>query len=114
MGAHIGALRMEELVVDSQHAAMGIHRGTQQMALLARMIGGEEMLAPVLDPLHRPPEAQCGNGGKHVFRIELAADAKTAADMAFLEMDGFRFAAKHPRKIVARAMRHFCGAIKLE
>ena len=53
MGAHIGALVVEELVVDREDAAVGVDRGADAVALLARMVGGDQMLAPVLDPFHR-------------------------------------------------------------
>ena len=58
VGAHVGALVVEELVVDCEDAALGIDRGAHAMVLLARMIGGDQVLAPVLDPFHRAAEPQ--------------------------------------------------------
>ena len=57
------------------------------VALLARMVGGDQMLAPVLDPFHRPAEPHRRDADQHVLRIEFAADAEAAADMAFEQMD---------------------------
>ena len=53
MGAHIGALVVEEFVVDAEEAPVLVHRGANAVALLARMIGGDQILAAILDPFHR-------------------------------------------------------------
>ena len=60
--AHIGALVVEEHVVDAEDVAVGIDRGADLVALLARMVGGDEMLVAVLDPLHRPTETHARRG----------------------------------------------------
>ena len=90
VGAHVAALVVEEFVVDGENAAFRIDRGADLVPLLARMIGGDQMLAPVLDPFHRPAEPQRGEADQHVLGIELAADAEAAADMAFEQMHGRR------------------------
>jgi hypothetical protein len=54
------------------------------MVLLAGMVGGHQMLAPVLDPLDRPPQSERGDTNEKVFGVELAADAEPAAGIAFL------------------------------
>ena len=72
---------MKIAIVDGEDAALAVDRGADAMELLARMIGGDQMLAPVLDPFHRPAQAHGGDADQHVFRIELAADAEAAADM---------------------------------
>ena len=89
VGAHIGALVVKEFVVDAEDTAVGVYRRPDTMELLARMIGGDEMLAPILDPFHRPAEAERRGADQDILGIELATDAKAAADMAFVEM--------HPR-----------------
>ena len=53
MGADIGALVVKIAVVDGEDATLVVDRGADAMELLARMIGGDQMLAPVLDPFHR-------------------------------------------------------------
>ena len=65
-----------------EDAPVAIDRGADAMLLLARMIGGDQVLAAILDPFHRPPQAQRGDADQHVLGIELAADAEAAADMA--------------------------------
>src|ERR1700730_15790003 len=105
---------MEELIVHGQHAAIGVYRSALMVTLLARMIGGEKMLAPILDPFHGAPEAQSTEGDEYVFRVKLAADAEAASDMPLFEMDGFRLAAKHAGEIVARAVRHLGRAVEFE
>src|SRR5690242_15941376 len=86
MGAHIGALVVEEDVLDPEDAAIGIDRGAHLMALLARMIGGDEMLVAILDPLDGAAQPQRAEAGQHVLGVKLAAHAKAAADMALVEM----------------------------
>ena len=48
---------------------------------LARVVGGHEVLAPRLDPLHGPAELHRGQRHEDVLRVELAADAEAAADV---------------------------------
>ena len=57
VGAHIGALVVEIAVVDGEDDAVLVDRGADPVQLLARVIGGDQMLAPVLDPFHRPVES---------------------------------------------------------
>ena len=45
---------MKELVIERQNAPVAIDRGADAMLLLARMVGGDQMLAPILDPFDRP------------------------------------------------------------
>ena len=70
-----------------EDVAVLVDRGAQLVALLARMVGGDEMLVPVLDPFDRPAEPQRGEADQHVLGIELAAHAEAAADMALEQMD---------------------------
>ena len=55
--------------------------------LLARMVGRDQMLAPILDPFDRLLELQRGGADQHVFRIHFAADAEAAADIAFVKLN---------------------------
>ena len=80
--AHIAALIVENFVVDREDAALAIDRGAHVMLLLARMVGGDEMFAAVLDPFDRAAQAQRSGAHQHVFRIKFAANAEAAADMA--------------------------------
>ncbi len=82
--------------------------------LLARMIGGDQMFAPVLDPFDRSAEFQRGGADQNVFRINFAADAEAAADMTLEKLDGVAFPSKHLRQCVAIPVRHFGGAMHFQ
>ena len=105
---------MEEFVVDAEDAPVAIDGGPYLVALLARMIGGDQVFTTIFDPFDRLTEFQCGGADQHIFRIQLAADAEAAADMALVEMDGFSFAAKHLRERIAIPMRHLGGAVHFQ
>jgi hypothetical protein len=49
---------MEEVIVDAKQAAFGIDRGANSVPLLARVICGHHVFAPVLQPLHRASKPQ--------------------------------------------------------
>src|SRR5579871_6239173 len=76
MGPHIRALVMEDLVVDREEMARGVDRSTDAMALLARVIGSDQVLAPILEPFDRSPEAQARGADEEILGIELAANAE--------------------------------------
>ena len=86
MRAHIGALVEEELVVDGEDAAFGVDAGADPVLLLARVIGADQMLAPVLDPFDRPVQPHRGDADQHVLRIKLAADAEATAHMRLVDV----------------------------
>ena len=73
----------------AQDEAAVVDRGADAVDLVARMVGGDEMLAAVLDPLDRPAEPKRAERHKHVLGIDLAADAEAAADMALVEVQLF-------------------------
>jgi hypothetical protein len=83
MRPNIGALIVEECVLDAEDVAGRIHRRADLVALLARMIGGDEVFLAILDPLHRPAEAHRGDAYQDILRIKFAAHAETATDMSF-------------------------------
>ena len=114
VGAHIGALVVPELVVEGEDAALGVECGADLVALLARMVGADEMLAAVLDPFHRAREPHRRDADQHVLGIDLAANAEAAADMGFVHMDRRRAAPEHVGEQVAVAMRHLGGAMQFE
>ena len=114
VGAQIGALVVEIEVVDGEDAALRVDRGADAVELLARMIGGDEMLAPVLDPFHRPAQPHGGDADENVLGIDLAADAEASAHMRLVHVDGRRRQREHAREQVAVAVRHLGGAVQLE
>ena len=97
VGAHIGALIVEIAVVDGEDHAVGVDGGADAVQLLARVIGRDQMLAPVFDPFHRPVEFPGGDADQHVLRIKLAADAEAAADMGLVDVDRARRKLEHAR-----------------
>ena len=112
--AHITALVVEELIVDGEDTTLGIGCGANLVPLRTRMIGRDQVLAPVLDPLHRPAQAERAEADQHILGIELAANPEAAADMAFIKMHGRRIAAEHPRDGVPVPVRHLRGAVELQ
>ena len=114
MGAHIGALVVEDLVLDRENAAVAIDGGANVVTLLARMVRGDQVLAAILDPLDRPAQAHRRGTHQHVFGIKLAADTETAADMALVEVHRRERAPEHAGNLGAVPMRHLGGAMKLE
>ena len=107
MGAHIGALVVPELVVEREDHPRSIDPGAHLVALFARVVGGNEVLAPVLDPFDRPAEPHRGAAHQHVLGIKLAAHPEPAADMGSWTWidDGLR------RSIRARRSRTRCGTL---
>ena len=92
----------------------GVDRGADLVPLLARVIGGDQMLAPVLDPFHRPAEPQRGEADQYVLGIKLAANTEAAADMPFEQMHTGGIATQHAGDVVAIPVRDLGGAVKLE
>jgi hypothetical protein len=114
VSAHIGALVVKIAVVDGEDAAFAVDRRANAMELLAGVIGGDQMLAPVLDPLHRPAEPHGDDADQHVLRIELATDAEAAAHVRFVHVNRGGREAEHAREQIAIAVRHLGGTVQLE
>ncbi len=114
MRAHVGAVVVKELVVDPENATVFGDRGPDPVALLARMIGGNQMFAPVFDPLDRLSELQRGCADKHIFRVHFPANAEASADVALIELHLIRMPAKHERQPVSVPVRHLGGAMHLQ
>ena len=114
VGAHIGALIVEIAVVDGEDHAVAVDGGADLVQLLARVIGRDQMLAPVFDPFHRPVEFLGGDANQHVLRIKLAAGAEAAADMGLVNVDRARRKLKHARQQFLIAVRHLGGAVQFE
>src|SRR5262249_19379102 len=114
MRAHIGTLIVKEFAVDAEQPPGLIDASADTIMLFAGMIGGDEMFAPILDPLHRAAEPKRGDTGDAVFGIKFAAPPEAAAGMAFMKMDRGGGAAEHARERIAIPMGHFGGAVKFE
>src|SRR5262249_19757849 len=99
---------------DCEYAALRVHAGAHAMVLFARMIGRDQVLAAVLDPFDRPAKMQRRGTDQNIFGIQFAANAETAADMAFVQLNGFGFSPQHPRDRIAIPVRHLSGAMQLQ
>ena len=88
MGAHIGALVVEEHVFEGEDAPLHVDRGAHLVPLLAGVVRCDEMLVPVLDPLDRTPQPERCEADQHVLGIKLAAHAEPATHVALEEMHG--------------------------
>jgi len=106
-----GSLRLSENR-EAKKAAFRVDGGAHTMALLARMIGADQMFTPVFDPFHRAPEPQCGDQHQNIFRIKLAANAKAAAGVALVQMQRAAGALEHAHQRIFVAMRHLGGAVQ--
>ncbi len=114
VGPHVSALVVEEFVVEPEDASFGIDRHANFVPLLAGMVAGHQVLAAVLDPFHRPSQLERRGADEHVLRVDLAAHAEAAADVAFVKVHGRGTAAEHAREKVAVRVRALGGAVKLE
>ena len=105
---------MEEFVVDAENAAVFVDGRSYFVALLARVIGRDQVLAPVLDPFDRLAEFERGRAHQHVLRIHFAADAEAAADMALKQLNALGFPPEHQRQAVSVPVRHLGGAVHFQ
>ena len=88
VGAQIGADVGMGVAAQRPDGAVAV-AGDLEVALdIARVIGRDEMLAPVLDPFHRPADRLRRERDQEILGIELAAHAKAAADVALDHGDG--------------------------
>src|SRR5690348_18107690 len=58
MRADVGALVVEELVIDPEQASVPVDRGADPMMLLARVVGSHQMLAAILRSEEHTSELQ--------------------------------------------------------
>jgi hypothetical protein len=82
------------------------------MALLTRMVGGKQMLAPILDPFDRSAQLHRREADQHILRVELAAHAEAATDMDLVQMQRARAALEHAAQGIAGAVRDLGGTIE--
>ena len=68
------------------------------------------MFQPILDPFHRPAEAQACDADQEILGVELAADAEAATDMALVELHRGGRPVEKACQGVTVAMRYFRGA----
>ena len=76
-----GAAIDDVVVAQRQNAAIIVKADLDVVQLVARMGRAHQMLAPVLDPAHRPAEPAGEEGDQQVLGIDVAFAAKAAADI---------------------------------
>src|SRR5512136_1176265 len=67
------------------------------------MVNGEQVLAAILDPFHRPVDFASRERNEEIFGVEFAAHAKTAADIELKQVDG-----------AFRQVKHLCQRAAIE
>ena len=89
--------------------------GDLEVALgLARMVHRHQILAPVLDPFHRPLDVARRERDQEILGIELAARAEAAADVVLDHVDLLFRQADLRRQDAAVEERHLGRAIDRE
>jgi hypothetical protein len=82
-------------VAKRQKCSVGRRGHLDLVHLLARVVGRDEVLVPVLDPLHRPANTARCKRDQVVLGIELAADPEGASDVHLDEPDRFDGKVEH-------------------
>src|SRR5207248_10975261 len=75
---------------------------------------GHQVFTPVFDPFHRPAEPQRGEADEEVLRVQLAAHAEAAADVAFEELHRLGAALEHAGDEIADGVWTLGRHVQLE
>jgi hypothetical protein len=110
IGADIGTEVDEHLATYAEDRAVAAAGDLDLAIRLARMVHRGQMLAPVLQPADWPADMPRAERDQEVLRIELATGAKTAANVAFDQVDLGWSQAQHPRQGIAVEERQLRGA----
>ena len=105
---------MVDHVVDRQDFALLGAGGADFVVLVARVVGGDQVLAAVLDPFHRAVETHRRDADQHVLGIKFAADAEAAADVGLEARHRRRRPAEHARDQFLVPVRHLGGAVQFQ
>ena len=73
------------------------------------MVCGNQMLAPVLDPFHRPAGKTRGKRDQKILGVEFAPDAKPTADIVLDHVDRVLGQTHLARQDAAIEKRHLAG-----
>ena len=104
-----GAAIDDKMVAQRQDAAVVVETDFDVVDLVARMARAQHVLVAVLDPFHRPAEPARQIRDQQIFRIDMALDAKTAAD---IERDAADFCLRQPQhagRLALEPMHHLGG-----
>ena len=112
---HAGADRIprpaidDEIIAQREDAAVVVEADLDLVDLVTRMARAHQMLATVLDPLHRPPQPARQERNQQVLRVDVPLEAEAAADIRRDAADaGFR-QPQHGRSLAPYPM-HDLGA----
>src|SRR5262249_4668656 len=83
VGAQVGAHIRLGMAAQRQDRALAAAGDFEGAGNVAGMIRRDEVLAPVLDPLHRTADNSRRERYQKILRIEFTAHAETAADIGF-------------------------------
>ena len=106
---------MQEPVLERQDAAVGGRAHAHVVDLPALVVRAEEVLAAVLDPLHRHAEPPRGPRDQHLLGVELDdLDAEAAADVGRDYVDAVGIHAEEHRQPEPHARRRLGGVVHQE
>ncbi len=106
VGAHVGAHVGMHLAAQADDGAVALAGDLQVSLGLAGMVHRHQVLAAVLDPLHRAVDVARRERDQEVLRVELAARTVAAADIVLDHLDGRFRQLDHFRQDAAVEERH--------
>ena len=117
-----GAAIDDEIIAQREDAAVVVEADLDIVDLVARMARAHQVLAAVLDPLHRPPQPARQEWDQQVLRIDVPLEAEAAADVEgdaadarFRHLQHRSRLAPHPMHDLGRRPdRHRIGARVME
>ena len=101
----VGADVDDVAVADPEDRAATAGCDLQVMDLLARLVGRQQVFAPILDPAHRPADPAGEKRDDELLAIEAVLDAEAAADVRGDDADRVLGHAEHVREHPAGAVR---------
>ena len=87
MSAHVATHVAIDLGPHGEESAVAPGGDFQLANMLPRVVGGNHVLAAVLNPLDGPAQLNGGEGDDEVFGVELAGDSEPATHVALDEVD---------------------------
>jgi len=102
----VGAVLMDHGAADAEDTPVVIDRDFGIPVLIALHGGGDEMLAPVLDPFDRPVQHDGGQGYCYILGIDHQLGAEAAADIGGDDANLIFVAAQHIDENPQRRMWH--------
>src|SRR5439155_26316722 len=104
-----GAAIDDVVVADGKDKALIVEGDLDIVQLVARMRRGHEMLAPLLDPAHRPAEPPREERDQEILRVGMALAAEPAADIQRDHPDPLLDEAEGRGDLAPHPMHHLGG-----